>query len=369
MSEENKTNIWHREASMVEECNSSWTRRLQFIACREGELLTFQKKLTVRSNVLNIATEIARISNGRVRSLHGGEMWIEGAINGHDILVEVDTDRNTSHYDDDEEIDETLEKGALVPTKIATYSVDVTSHRDAIVALFDHLDRVYKTAQAAQLHWWYDGGSRGPQFKKIYLPPLSTTLKPEFYPGMDVPPEQFIKDYLAAPEAVLLMAGPPGTGKTTLLRHMIVGRKLIAHVCYDERLMATDTLFQSFLMDKESDVLIIEDADAILTSRERDQNHLMSRFLNVSDGLIKLPNKKLIFTTNINDFNKVDSALLRPGRCFALLHTRPLNLTEAQAAAKVGGFPTPTANKEYTLADLFNQGKHRVDIRRIGLTG
>jgi ATP-dependent 26S proteasome regulatory subunit len=42
----------------------------------------------------------------------------------------------------------------------------------------------------------------------------------------------------------------------------------------------------------------------------------MSRFLNISDGLIKLPNKKLVFTTNVTNFENIDSALLRPGRCF-----------------------------------------------------
>jgi len=111
--------------------------------------------------------------------------------------------------------------------------------------------------------------------------------------------------------------------------------------------------------------MIIEDADTILSSREDDGNKLMSRFLNVSDGLIKLPNKKLVFTTNISDFTKVDPALLRPGRCFGVLHTRLLNLNEAQAAARVANLPIPTEKKEYSLAELFNQGQGG-QVRRIG---
>jgi len=47
------------------------------------------------------------------------------------------------------------------------------------------------------------------------------------------------------------------------------------------------------------------------------------------------------------------------------MHTRPLNLTEAQAAAKVAGLPVPTEKREYTLAELFNQNKTR-RIRTMG---
>jgi len=183
-------------------------------------------------------------------------------------------------------------------------------------------------------------------------------------------------------ESVLLITGPPGTGKTTLLRHLITKYKLSAHIIYDERLMERDSPFQSFLFgdsdfpvptgEKElecmgGDVMIVEDADTVLTSRERDGNRLMSRFLNISDGLIKIPNKKMVFTTNILDFQHIDDALIRPGRCFGILHTRYLNYAEAQAAAQAGGMLSPAkkADPSYSLAELFNQGK-TTEVRKIG---
>jgi ATP-dependent 26S proteasome regulatory subunit len=113
------------------------------------------------------------------------------------------------------------------------------------------------------------------------------------------------------------------------------------------------------------DIMIIEDADTILMSREDNGNKLMSRFLNVADGLIKLPNKKLIFTTNISDFTKVDPALLRPGRCFGVMHTRLMNLVEAQAAAKAANMPIPMEKREYSLAEIFHQGRTQT-VRSIG---
>jgi hypothetical protein len=47
------------------------------------------------------------------------------------------------------------------------------------------------------------------------------------------------------------------------------------------------------------------------------------------------------------------------------MHTRPLNLMEAQAAATVAKLAVPTEKREYTLAELFNQNK-RQSVRTIG---
>jgi hypothetical protein len=81
---------------------------------------------------------------------------------------------------------------------------------------------------------------------------------------------------------------------------------------------------------------------------------MIARFLNVSDGLIKFPNKKVIFTTNLDDFKKVDEALLRPGRCFGMIKCRALTFEEAVAAAKVAGLKPPERARDYTIAELFN---------------
>jgi ATP-dependent 26S proteasome regulatory subunit len=180
-----------------------------------------------------------------------------------------------------------------------------------------------------------------------------------------VHPQKYLKSFLESEAAIMLIAGPPGTGKTTLLRHLIVDFDLSAHVVYDEVLMNTDKVFQNFLFEPNSDILVIEDADTILTSREDSGNKLMSRFLNVSDGLIKLPNKKVVFTTNISDFGRVDPALIRPGRCFDAMRTRQFNLLEAQAAAKAGGLVIPRDRHEYTLAELFSNQQGPA-IRKVG---
>ena len=315
------------------------------ILCEE---ITLRISVDVQTeDVLDLIYTI--IKNPRVRSHGQRACSVQGEYKGNQVFVEIWTSTNRRIKSD-------------IAKEVNVY---VYGDRHAIKDITVLLESKLESQHLALVKWWHQSGSRGPDTRTVFLPPLTTKLHPEFYPGMPSPSE-FLKNYLASDASILMMSGPPGTGKTTLLRHLICENRLAAHVVYDESLMMNDAVFQNFLFGDDGDIMIIEDADTIITSREHENNKLMSRFLNISDGLIKLPNKKLVFTTNISDFNRVDQALVRPGRCFGVVHTRPLNLTEAQAATKVANIPVPTEKGEYTLADLFNSGGPKHKIRAIG---
>lgn len=199
-------------------------------------------------------------------------------------------------------------------------------------------------------HYLSDGGH------STHTIPIKSdvVLRDEYYPFIEGGVDAFIKGYLDSPEAVLLLIGPPGTGKSTLLRQMIVDHNLTASVTYEEALLRQDRLFLQHVTSDENDVLILEDSDELVGSREVNENKTMSKLLNVSDGIVKvIANKKIIFTTNLSSTEKVDDALLRPGRCYGAVQFRHLTFEEAIAAAIAAGVEPPTQRKSYSLAEVF----------------
>jgi hypothetical protein len=180
------------------------------------------------------------------------------------------------------------------------------------------------------------------------------TIHNEFYPFLNQSVDSYIDDYMASDNDVLVLLGETGTGKTSLIRHMIWRHRLRTSFTFDEKLLQADEFFATFISDSKTRLLVVEDADLMLTSRERDGNNLMAKFLNLGDGLMKgnLP-KKIVFVANLMDAGRIDPALLRPGRCFACTQFRPLSYKEANAAAEMAGLSKPKLAKEYTLAELF----------------
>ncbi len=167
---------------------------------------------------------------------------------------------------------------------------------------------------------------------------VTESLEDEAYPVLEDGIEQFIQSYLSAPESVLVLQGPPGTGKTKLIRTLlgsISHRKgENARVIYtgDEAVLKKDEIFVKFLSGGY-DAFLIEDADLLLKPRT-DGNNLMHRFLNVADGIATSNKRKIIFSTNLANIRDIDSALTRPGRCFAHVALRKLSAVEASRLAR-----------------------------------
>lgn len=180
--------------------------------------------------------------------------------------------------------------------------------------------------------------------------------KAEFYPcmnGEDI--ADFAKRYIESTSSILLLIGPPGTAKTNFIRQLLQLTNESVLLTYSDDLKKTDKLF-SYFYDSPEKFLIIEDADTYIERRE-DGNSNMKQVLNITDGLTANPSKKVIFSTNLPSLNRVDPALLRPGRCFEKLQFSRLTGDDlAKAQSVIGneyfeGIRTP--QEGFTIAELF----------------
>lgn len=239
----------------------------------------------------------------------------------------------------------------------AEHTIEV---RPTVIACKDFFDKVVDIVEAELssqnvigIEWWYpDGG--GDFSQEVF--PLETPKKlhREFYPWMDRwgGSEEFGRQYLESSASVLLLIGPPGTGKTSWICDFLWRHQLDSMLAYDQKVLTSDNFYTSFLANNCS-VMVIEDADSLLLPRESG-NTGVTRLLTVSDGLVRIPaRKKLIFTSNLESVVDVDPALLRPGRCFGVQKFRELTAAEAERAAFAAGIQNP--GRSCTLAEMWNQ--------------
>ena len=180
---------------------------------------------------------------------------------------------------------------------------------------------------------WHFANSHGGVSSSSFEEIACDVLHDEAYPGLGEPVMQFITRYLDAKDTVLILLGQPGSGKTRLVRAILaeMSRRKAestkgdnAEVMYtgDRRAFENDAIFVEFITGSH-DAFVVEDADHLLTSRSSG-NQDLHRFLGIADGVVRAQGRKILFTTNLPNVNDVDSALLRPGRCFAVVHTRSL---------------------------------------------
>ena len=163
--------------------------------------------------------------------------------------------------------------------------------------------------------------------------------------------------YDESKEGIILLHGPPGTGKTSYLRYLInkCENKDFIYMPPNISEKISDPAFLPFLLENKSSVLIIEDAENIIKDREDPtvKTEAVANLLNISDGLLSDGlHQKIIATFNC-DLSKIDPALLRKGRLMTQYKFEKLDIADAQSLADHLNIKTKVT-EPMTLAEIFN---------------
>ena len=224
-----------------------------------------------------------------------------------------------------------------------TIDIKVMGKREEVAGTVEHISSSLETV-SVRVKWVYN--AKG---ESVRLPIRNDNLPTDaFYPALRaggglIP---YYDRYMQSDSNILVLIGPPGTGKTSFIRGLLSHAGSDAIISYDTGILSDDEIFADFMSETER-FMVLEDADTFLASRGKGGNTIMHKFLNVGDGLLSTKGKKIVFSTNLPSVRDIDEALLRPGRCFDILRFDRLSPDDARAIR-----PDFTGTEPVSLAEL-----------------
>ncbi len=138
---------------------------------------------------------------------------------------------------------------------------------------------------------------------------------------------------------IVILEGPPGTGKTHLIKSFLMDVPDAMFVLIPPDMVASlagPELLQLLIANKEEFaadapiILLLEDADRCLVVRQNDNISSIQSLLNLGDGILgSMLDLRIIATTNAKKL-EMEGALLRPGRLSKRIEVAPLKSVKAR---------------------------------------
>ncbi len=207
---------------------------------------------------------------------------------------------------------------------------------------------------------------------KIKKPKLSIAN----YYNDDLPHHQLLRLLKARNKnGLFLFHGAPGTGKSTYIRYLIHNqnkRVIFMPVGIARNLESPE--FISLLIENPNTILVIEDAEDLLVSREINHNSGISTLLNLTDGLLGESLGIQVICTFNTKLENIDRALVRKGRLLQMYEFQPLSLEKTNSLLQELYGKEYSAKRPMAIAEIFNAEEtgfeHTiVKKQRIGFVG
>jgi hypothetical protein len=157
---------------------------------------------------------------------------------------------------------------------------------------------------------------------------------------------------------LVILSGDPGTGKTTFIRYLTSKiKKNIIFISPDMVNEITNPAFIPFLIKNNDTVLIIEDAEPALQSRDGNgRTGAVSNVLNLTDGLLSdCLNISIVATFNTSG-KDIDKALLRKGRLLKNYKFEKLAVEKSKLLLAKLGHKEIEVKEPMTLSDIYFYG-------------
>lgn len=230
-----------------------------------------------------------------------------------------------------------------------------TKGQDLARELFDELSKMKRKAKVPEptLRLLADKGD-GLDLHEIKLKKPKLSVEEHYNADLQALHAHILKQLRKPKSGIYLFHGAPGTGKSTYIRYLIhCARKKV--IFFPSKLAGNldAPAILPTLLENPNCILVIEDAEDLLVSRENERNGAMSAILNLTDGLLGEGLHVQIICTFNTHISNIDKALMRKGRLLAMYEFKPLATTKANLLLQKLKKDTVVAHHPMTLAEIY----------------